>query len=653
MKKFRTTLLILCWALLYAACTDEVIITTNDDPANVENKENTDDDNNTNGENGDKPNDNNSGNDDNDNTPTGERPTYYDNVERWSGRWAEDVATDVVGSNADFYHELNAFDHLIIVRYDGESATVECDNSNILCHIDGGYVTIDMQTNAVANCEIIALGESGNGGLKIYGDKKFKLSLYGLKLTSQRGPAINSQCKKRMFIDLGKGTTNRLTDCSSYGTDSYTMPGAVNEDRKGTLFSEGNIIVSGAGALVVEGRYKHAIVTDGCYYQRPGTTIAITESAKNGIHVKGDGDDGTGVHIAGGVIVANISGIAGKGIKCDMDVVVAGGTLDITTSGAATYESEEADTSSAAAIKADGDINIMGGNLTLSSNGTGGKGLNADGNINISGGNTDITTTGGKYSYSSSLTSSPKGIKADGNITISGGRTDIEVTGRSDGSEGLESKATLTITGGELVIYAYDDAINAASAIDINGGRVFAYASNNDGIDSNGMLTMNGGLLIGVGSNAPEAGVDVDNTKNFIVNGGTIIALGASLQSTPSTSSRQCSVSYGGISATEGKLVALLDSSSQPLFVFEYPRTMSGATLFFTTPDVAQGATYTIASEGTISGYDDSWMGWYDGGSWSGGTTLTTFTPSSIVTTIGTSGGGPGGGGGGGGGRPR
>lgn len=95
-------------------------------------------------------------------------------------------------------------------------------------------------------------------------------------------------------------------------------------------------------------------------------------------------------------------------------------------------------------------------------------------------------------------------MKADGNITISGGKLNISVTGASDGSEGLESKATLTISGGEIYSYAYDDAINAASAINITGGKVYAYASNNDGIDSNGSLVISGGLVIGVGTSAPD-----------------------------------------------------------------------------------------------------------------------------------------------------
>lgn len=677
--KLSTTLK--TWMLLMAlavavSCSPEVELEPNDDD-NVEfpdngNNEQTPDDNNSDDSNSDTLDDTETPEDpdnpdgtetpedpdstDGTETPqepeTGERPEPYYGVEPWGGIKATDSANDSVGSNEDFYHELNSFPNLVVVTYSGTTATVTSTNSQINSYIDGAHVALDMATNGVSGVEVILVGETSDGSLKLYSDNKLKLSLYGVDLTSQRGPAINSQSKKRIYVDLAADTTNRLTDCAEYQNDIYTMPGAVNEDRKGALFAEGNIILSGEGVLVVAGKQKHAIVTDGCFYQRPGVTVAVTEAAKNAIHVKGDSDDGTGAHITGGAIVATVASTAGKGIKCDMDIVVAGGVLDITTSGDAYYDSTEADTSSAAALKSDYNIIINGGNLALSSSGKGGKGINADGGIEINGGNIAVSTSGTRYTYSSSLTSSPKGIKADGDIVINGGVTRVTVTGKSEGSEGMESKASITMNGGEVICEAYDDGVNAAEAITVNEGRLYAYASNNDGIDSNGTFTIYGGLVIGVGGSAPEAGIDVDNGNNFKVNGGVAIGFGAALQSTPSTASTQCSVAYGGVSASQGSRVALLDSSSMPILVFEYPRTLSGATLFVSSPDIVKSSTYTFSGSGTLTGYTDSWQGWYEGGTWSGGTTLTTFTPSSVVTTIGSVGGGPGGPGGGGGGRP-
>lgn len=572
-------------------------------------------------------------------------PEFDSTITQWDGEEAEDAHLDVVGTDADFYHEANTFTSTVTITYNGSSVSVESSNNQILHHISGAYATVDMQTNSVSGVEIVVKGKSEDGGLKIYGEKKYKLTLAGVELTSQKGPAINSQCKKRIYVHLQEGTTNCLTDVASYSDDTYYMDASADEDRKGCFFSEGNLVFSGAGTLVVAGKYKHGIVTDGYFWMRPGVTIAITEAAKNGIHVKGDSDDNIGVYIKGGLIYANLSSEAGKGIKCDLDVEVVGGKLCLNTSGNAIYESDENDTSSAAGIKTDGSIVISGGTHTLKSTGTGGKGLNADTDIIIAGGNTTIITTGGKYIYTSSLTSSPKGVKADGNITISDGKLNISVTGKSDGSEGLESKGTMSISGGEVYVYAYDDAINVAKALNVTGGKVYAYASNNDGIDSNGTLIVSEGLVIASGTSAPEGGIDVDNSNNFKINGGIVISVGGSLQSTPSSGSSQRCVAYNGISVSKGKKVAVLDSSSKPILTFELPRTISNASFFFSCPDLVANDSYTISSEGTLSSYKDSWNGWYNGGTWSGGTQLTSFTSNSVITTIGSSNNGPSGGG--------
>lgn len=575
-------------------------------------------------------------------------------IARWEGLWADDMADDKVGDNSDFYHELNNFGTQVFVTYNNDVATVECTNKSIKSCIDGAHVALDM--TAVSGVEVIAMGMSADGSLKLYSDNKYKLTLNGLDLTSQRGPAINSQSKKRVYVHLGEDTTNRLADCPNYIDDHYTIAGAVNEDRKGALFAEGNIILSGYGALVVAGKQKHAIVTDGCYYQRSGVTVVVTESLKNGIHVKGDSDDNTGAVFEGGAILVDVASTAGKAVKCDMDIVVNGGKFDIKTSGNATYDSEEQDTSAASCLKSNTNIYINGGVFNLSSSGTGGKGISVDGNLEVNSGTVSITTTGGQYRYSNSLTSSPKGIRADGDITINGGSLNISVTGVSEGSEGMESKAILTFNGGDTIIKAYDDAINAGKAINMNGGKVFAQATNNDGIDSNGTLTLNGGVFIGIGSREPEGGIDVDNSTLFVINGGVAIGLGGTMMGTPSTASKQYSVVYGGVAASMGDKISVLGASNTPILTFELPTTASNSALFFSTPEITNGATYSIMLGGTLSDYSDTWQGYYLGGIWSGGTSLVDFTPTSVVTTIGNVGGGPGGGGpggpGGGGGRP-
>ena len=93
-------------------------------------------------------------------------------------------------------------------------------------------------------------------------------------------------------------------------------------------------------------------------------------------------------------------------------------------------------------------------------------------------------------------------------MTINGGKIVIRTTGVE--TEGLESKATLKITGGEIEIDAYDDCINASKHIEITNGKVFCYSETNDGIDSNGTLTFSGGVIISAGARTPEEGFDCE-----------------------------------------------------------------------------------------------------------------------------------------------
>ncbi|MCC8118459.1 MAG: carbohydrate-binding domain-containing protein [Bacteroidales bacterium] len=515
--------------------------------------------------------------------------------------------------------------------------------------MSGSYVTIDMATNDVDKTEIVVSGTSSDGGLKIYGINKFMLTLNGVDLTSQKGPAINSQCKKRIYVNLAEGTTNKLADPSKYSDDTYYLNGATadDEDRKGCFFSEGNLIFSGTGVLELTGNKKHGLVTDGYLYVRPGVTIVVDDAAKNAIHVKGDEDDDIGVQIMGGLIYANTTGEAGKGIKCDMKVEVMGGELQLNTSGEACYDEDDKDTSSGAGIKTDTDVYISGGTLTLKATGTGGKGINCDGKLEVSGGVTTVTTTGGKYYYTQSLTSSPKGVKADGDINISGGTLNIYVSGKSDSSEGLESKSNMTISGGDIYVWAYEDGINTSGNFTVTGGRVYAYSSANDGIDSNSGLYINGGTVIGIGGSSPEGGIDCDSSNKFQINGGTVISAGGTLQSNPSSSCQQKVVVVNGITVSKDVALSVLDSSGAPVLTFTMPRSLSSGNFTFSCADLAS-STYTLSGGGTLSGATSTWNGLSLGGSWADGTSLTTFTPSSTITTVGNSGGMGGGMGGGG-----
>lgn len=560
---------------------------------------------------------------------------------------ATDKSSDTVVSGDDTYWENGEFSSSVTIVYSNNTAEVTASNSAIKSYVMGADVALDLTD--CGTVEIIASGTTEEGQLKVYGKSAVKLTLDGLYLKSDKSAAINVQNKSMLYLHLADGTENYICDAGSQSDESYYPEGvaASDEKRNGALYCKGSLVVSGSGLLVLDGKKKHGISVKGSATVRAGVTIAVNDVADNCIKAEG-------IIVLGGYIWAKTSAEAGKCISSDADITVKSGVLKLYTCGGSVYEEDENDTSSPAGMKADGNMVISGGEILCVSKGEGGKGLNADGNLIIEAGTINVATSGGKYIYNAALDldSSPKGVKADGEITINGGVLNIQVTGRSDGSEGLESKSKITINDGEVFVYAYDDAINVGGdnpiGLEINGGKLFAFADNNDGIDSNGKLWVNGGLVIASGSATPEEGFDCDNSQNFIVKGGTLIGTGGAAISV-SNSSTQRAVIYNGISAKTGELFVIADADGTPILKYEMPRTMNGLALFFSSPDIKSGASYTVYTGGSLSGNTINWNGCFDDGNYTAGTQLGTFTSNSITTTVG-QGGGPGGGPGNGGG---
>lgn len=194
--------------------------------------------------------------------------------------------------------------------------------------------------------------------------------------------------------------------------------------------------------------------------------------------------------------------------------------------------------------------------------------------------------------------------------------------------------------GGIYDIETYDDAINAANQVVINGGYIYCYSSGNDGIDSNGTLTVTGGIVIASGTNSPEEGFDCDR-NTFSITGGVLIGTGGSSSTPTSSACSQRSVLYSASSATSGNLINIQDANGTNVFTYKLPRSYQTMTLLFSSADLKANTNYTIYTGGSISGGED-FHGYYTGAVYTPGTKTTTFTTSSMVTTIGSSGGGGG-----------
>lgn len=355
--------------------------------------------------------------------------------------------------------------------------------------------------------------------------------------------------------------------------------------------------------------------------------------------IKCDGD----LTVSGGSFTITHTGTAGKGVSVDGNIAMTGGTFAITTSGGATStytnESGVIDIAAADCLKADGNLVVTGGTITARSTGTAGDGVSCDGAATIGTAGVDSTpvisvSTSGQHvlvsgSGMNADYANPKAFKAEGDLTMNGGS--FTATTSTEGGEGMESKANLVINGGTIEINAYDDCINASSSITINGGSIYCYSSNNDGIDSNGTMKITGGTIIASGTTVPEEGFDCD-ANNFAITGGTLVGIGGATSTPTAASCTQRSVIYKGTGTAN--VVLQVRSSAGSNLVYKVPRSYAGSmTLLFSNADLSSGTTYTILSGVTVSGGTE-FHGLYTGATVSGGTTLKTFTPTSMVTTV-------------------
>ena len=343
------------------------------------------------------------------------------------------------------------------------------------------------------------------------------------------------------------------------------------------------------------------------YFTMESGTLNISGVGDDGIQVSYEYDDdeetiitadeeNTGTFtLISGTINISVTATAAKAIKTDNDVIITDGTIIATTSGDGEWDSDELKTKAASCISADGNMTIDGGTLTLTSTGSGGKGINVDNTLTINGGTISVTTKGHACVYKngtltngytdnlesidSDYKSSPKGIKAgtktevtssaakseiegaggpggfpggpggnssnytySGGIVINGGSITVKTSG--NGGEGIESKNTLDITGGEIAVESYDDAMNSAQDFTISGGTVYAWAKNNDGLDANGNFYIKGGTVYAIGASGAERAIDAntEERKQLYITGGTVIAIGG-LENGASVSTKKSTLS--------------------------------------------------------------------------------------------------------------
>ena len=501
-----------------------------------------------------------------------------------------------------YVDETAVTDGSVKVAYNGTSVAITVAGNiakDLTITSSGAHVKIVQSTDLASEITYTLSGSSTNGGFYTEGSYKATVELNNLSLTNvsatYSGAAIHVQNSKRIKVKPLKGTTNTLVDAASGSQKGCLyIKGHAEFAQNGTLNVTGNVkhaIKCGEYFTIKNSTINIlSAASDGInceqFFLMESGTINISGVADDGIQcdiedattgstgetTDHEDEDSGNMYISGGTITASITGVAAKGIKAEGNIAISGGNLAITTSGDGKWDADDLETKASSCINSDANVTISGGTLNLTSSGSGGKGLKCDSLLTISGSPViTIATTGGLY-YNNSTTenlnytgstdnvssdyySSPKGIRAGtktesgsghnitytyaGGIIINGGQISVSTSGYN--GEGIESKSTLIINGGEVTVNSYDDALNGASDLTINDGLVYARATNNDGIDSNGNVYIKGGIVYAIGASSPEVAIDANSEeqKKLYITGGTIVAIGG-LESGASISGGTC-----------------------------------------------------------------------------------------------------------------
>ena len=466
---------------------------------------------------------------------------------------------------------------------------------NVDLTFEGNCALVD-NPNSSVNAALYAAGNltvNGSGTLQVTGNAKHGINVDGVLIVNSGGINILETDSDGIHGNSDLVWNGGTVNIPAAGSDAFDISGNVN-------------INGGSLTLNTSAEGARGIKVSGIFTMDNGT-LDITCTGYDAKGIKAD----SLFFIHGGTIEINHSGDISKGIKCDRDITLSGGTIEIHSSGStvitdyepsyctaikgdanitisggditidlptsnnggkgiscagnmtisgnntiniethgdgATYTaSSGTDTYSSSCLRAEGNMQILSGNITLSSTGKAGKGIKVgkkNGNTytgTYTQGNTDgtgptltISTTGaqigsggggwppGPGGGSSSGKSSAKAIKVGGVATIYGGTTTVTTT--KSGAEGLESKTQINIEGGQHYFKCYDDCINSKGKIFFNGGVTVCFSNGNDAVDSNagtaGAITIGNGVAFAYTTKgSPEEGFDCDNNSYIRITG--------------------------------------------------------------------------------------------------------------------------------------
>lgn len=397
-----------------------------------------------------------------------------------------------------------------------------------------------------------------------------RLILNNATITNSTGAAINVVEADEVVIYTASGTTNTVSDGSSYSDTASGSPDAA-------IYSKSDLTLAGEGTLKVEGKYEEGIhTTDGLviasgtlevtaantgikgkdYVDILDGTITVT-ATKDGIKATNDTDGNRGwVRLSGGTV--NISA-GDDGFKAERVLEISGGTLNITQAN----EGIEAQY-----------INILDGTVNVTS---------SDDGINASYSTTSTSSTGTESASTSTTQTTQTAQGGQAGQAPAGGQAPSGTMGQPPAGGGAGGG----MGGGGGTFEVVDATIN------ISGGTVTVNA-NGDGIDSNGTATLSGGTLI---VNGPFTGgnASLDTNGDLLLNGTTVAAGNSGdMFEAPSTNSTSGYVKISNVSnLSAGTTVQVTDSSGNVVANYKVTNS-STALILVSSSKITKGESYTV-----------------------------------------------------------
>lgn len=373
------------------------------------------------------------------------------------------------------YFENYTVEKTISIEFSNGSASIPSSlPKSISIKRNGAHVTV---SNTKGHVKFVLSGTTADGSFTLLDmdddSKKCHIQLNGANITNPKGPAINIQSGKAVYLSLAQGKDNYLKDGANYDA-------ADGQDRKAALFSEGQIIINGAGNLYITSKGGHAMCSDDYIRIRSGVGRIVLASDYDGINTKEKF-----VMYGGNVeIAAKSDGIQVR----EGHIELYGGKL--------TVKSVDDGLKANFARLDTAYLNISGGYQRIETSGTKGHAVNVTGNITFNSGSATMLKSTGNGS---------KCLKSDSNISIASSTLYLMNTaGNLSGADDTAKARAISLEGNleigkscQLFVNSAKTGIYCGGNCTISGGQTFISTANPEKcLNVKGSVTQYGGLLV-------------------------------------------------------------------------------------------------------------------------------------------------------------